>query len=275
MQIKALGTAASEGWPAIFCECETCKKARQNRGKDLRSRTSYLINGELLVDLGPDIYFHDTKYGFFTQNLKTIVITHTHEDHYNPDEFFNRCQYMSIVKKNIDLVGTEQVFSKFENYTGKTLDKARLRKNIIVPWETIKVNGIEIIALRAAHQTRFQETCLNYVFIHNNKSILIANDTGWWDDETWEFVRRFKFNIAFIDSTVGLNYKKYRTGHMSADIVVEFRDRLNELGCIDDKSKVYANHFSHNGGGSHAELCNFFEPQGIGVAFDGIKVDID
>ena len=29
MKIKYLGTAAAEGVPAIFCNCETCKEARK------------------------------------------------------------------------------------------------------------------------------------------------------------------------------------------------------------------------------------------------------
>ena len=29
MKIQYLGTGAAEGIPAIFCECDTCKKARE------------------------------------------------------------------------------------------------------------------------------------------------------------------------------------------------------------------------------------------------------
>ena len=27
MKVRFLGTAAAEGWPAVFCNCENCKKA--------------------------------------------------------------------------------------------------------------------------------------------------------------------------------------------------------------------------------------------------------
>ena len=33
MKIKYLGTAAAEGITAVFCECETCKKAIELGGK--------------------------------------------------------------------------------------------------------------------------------------------------------------------------------------------------------------------------------------------------
>ena len=36
----------------------------------------------------------------------------------------------------------------------------------------------------------------------------------------------FKFDAIFVDSTIGLNYKQYRTWHISADTVVEFCNKL-------------------------------------------------
>ena len=32
------------------------------------------------------------------------------------------------------------------------------------------------------------------------------------------------------------------------------------------------NHFSHNGNAMHAELCDFFEPKGIVVGYDGLEL---
>jgi phosphoribosyl 1,2-cyclic phosphate phosphodiesterase len=274
MHIKVLGSAAAEGWPALFCECEYCKNAKRIGGKNLRSRTSYLINGKLLVDIGPDIYLHDTRYGFFTHNLEVVIITHTHEDHYNFSEFLNRCEYMSVVSRQLALVGSEKVFSCLEEQTGKTLAAMRLAGQIIVPGQTVEAAGMAITALRANHQVGNNEVCLNYIVQDAKGSVLIANDTGWWDGETWEMVRAFKFDIVFADSTIGLNLKNYRTGHMSADVVVEFCKKLKDQGCLKQDSQVFANHFSHNGGGSHEELCRYFEPQGIGVAYDGMEVII-
>ncbi|MFA5205011.1 MAG: hypothetical protein WC708_11475 [Lentisphaeria bacterium] len=54
MQIKILGSAAAEGIPALWCECETCGQAREKGGKDIRQRASYLIDDDTMVDFGPD-----------------------------------------------------------------------------------------------------------------------------------------------------------------------------------------------------------------------------
>ena len=34
MKFRYLGTAASEGWPALFCNCEYCLKAKKARRKE-------------------------------------------------------------------------------------------------------------------------------------------------------------------------------------------------------------------------------------------------
>ncbi|MBQ8533797.1 MAG: hypothetical protein IJ462_03090 [Clostridia bacterium] len=52
MKIKYLGTAAAEGIPALFCQCETCEKARKTG--IIRSRAQAIIDDCILLDFGPD-----------------------------------------------------------------------------------------------------------------------------------------------------------------------------------------------------------------------------
>jgi hypothetical protein len=59
MQVKILGTAAAEGWPAIFCACPTCLKAREVRGKNIRSRASARFSPRHQIDLPPGVWYHE------------------------------------------------------------------------------------------------------------------------------------------------------------------------------------------------------------------------
>ena len=86
MRIRVLGSAAAEGWPALFCECEGCRKARANGGKDLRRRTAYLIDDDTLVDIGPDVYSATLEYGIDSSKFRRLLITHSHTDHLTPRE---------------------------------------------------------------------------------------------------------------------------------------------------------------------------------------------
>lgn len=49
MKLQYLGTAAAEGIPAAFCTCPVCKHARQEKGREIRSRSQMLLDGELLI----------------------------------------------------------------------------------------------------------------------------------------------------------------------------------------------------------------------------------
>ena len=53
MKLKYLGTAAAEGLPGIYCECDNCKKSRKLGGKNIRSRSQALIHPMMAEDETP------------------------------------------------------------------------------------------------------------------------------------------------------------------------------------------------------------------------------
>ena len=44
MKIKYYGTSAGAGIPEIFCNCRVCNYARENKGKDIRTRSQAVID---------------------------------------------------------------------------------------------------------------------------------------------------------------------------------------------------------------------------------------
>lgn len=44
MQFQYLGTAAAEGWPAVFCRCKYCLEAQRLGGKNIRTRSQAIVN---------------------------------------------------------------------------------------------------------------------------------------------------------------------------------------------------------------------------------------
>ena len=55
MKLHFYGTGASEGVPAIFCECAYCKKIRALGGKNYRLRTCAQVDENLLRRLGINV----------------------------------------------------------------------------------------------------------------------------------------------------------------------------------------------------------------------------
>ena len=73
MKIKYLGTAAAEGIPAVFCECETCKKAIELGGKNIRTRSQAIIDDKLLIDFPADTYIHSLQYRIMLSDIKNCM----------------------------------------------------------------------------------------------------------------------------------------------------------------------------------------------------------
>ena len=118
------------------------------------------------------------------------------------------------------------------------------------------------------------ETAFVYVLSRGGRNLLIGNDSGYFFDTTWDLLRGVKLDAAVLESTGNLRYPDNRNYHMGCNVTVEARDRLIEMGCLAKDAPVYVTHFSHNGGGSHQALEQFFGPRGITVAYDGLSVEI-
>ena len=66
MKLQYLGTAAAEGIPAVFCECENCIKSKENGGRNIRTRSQALIDDCILIDFPQDTYNKKLSYNSFT-----------------------------------------------------------------------------------------------------------------------------------------------------------------------------------------------------------------
>ena len=116
MKIKILGSAAAEGWPALFCECECCKIARQRMGKDLRRRTAYLLNDDILVDFGPDAYWQVIQFEIDLLKVGAIFYTHSHSDHCNPSNSSGIERLLASIRTR-DIFGNQTTLNKSRIYS--------------------------------------------------------------------------------------------------------------------------------------------------------------
>jgi phosphoribosyl 1,2-cyclic phosphate phosphodiesterase len=275
MKLKILGSAAAEGIPALWCECKTCENSLKKGGKNIRRRTSYLIDDDTIIDFGPDIFYQMMSFNIDLSRIKRIIFTHSHSDHLNPVDLEFRRKGLSLVSSSINVFANSTVLEKIIAQTGESFDALKI---VPVPLDNTPKfidEDLEIYALPAFHCLDSSEQAFNYVIGRNSKYILIANDTGWWHDVSWEKIKDFKLSAAIIECTMGIDPLNINSkiGHLGANISIDFRDKLCELGAVSDITRVYVNHFSHNGKALHEDLCDFFEPYGIGVGYDGLCLD--
>lgn len=275
MEIQYLGTAAAEGWPALFCDCPVCRKARVLGGKDLRTRTQAMIDGTLLIDFPPDTYTHALNYGLRLGQIQHLLVTHSHMDHFFPVELIHRHEHFGHNAKGmLHVYGNEAVEKAF--YDAVLIDRFKVHplddsvKFIrLRPFEAFTAEGYHIIPVAADHDRR--ETCLVYIIEKDGKCLLYGHDTGLnLSKEAWDCIFSHKYQLVSMDATMG---KKKTDGyHMGLPNDVEFVRLLEEKGCIDAETVRVINHFSHNGEMLHADLEAFAAAHGMIAAYDGMKI---
>ncbi len=275
MEIQYLGTAAAEGWPALFCSCNICKKARELGGKELRTRTQAIVDGKLLIDFPPDTYTHALKYSLELGQIHHLLITHSHMDHFFPVELIHRHEHFGHHAEGLLYVyGNEAVEKAFydavliDRFKVHPLDEA-VRFVRLKPFEDFTADGYHIIPVPADHDKR--ETCLIYIIEKEGKCLFYGHDTGMnLSKEAWDCIFSHRYDLISLDATMGK--KQPDSYHMGLPNALAFIKLLEEKGCVCEDTVKVINHFSHNGEMTHAQLETFAEEHGMTAAYDGMKV---
>ena len=280
MKIKFLGTAAAEGIPALFCKCQTCKRARELGGKNIRSRTQAIIDDKILIDWPADAFMHMIQNNIDYADIQTLIITHIHEDHFYPKDLSTRRKWIGMLEgcSQLNVYGSADLFDQFmldvEKYQRqfpKDLPNT-VNLKIVPPYETFDAEGYSITPMRAYHGT---ENPYIYAIEKDGKALLYAHDTDIFYDEVFDFIkqRQMKFDFVTLDCTMGNRTFKYH-GHMCLDRNVTVRQRLIEIGAADEKTIFAVNHFSHNGYDVlYDDMKKIVEEKGFIVSYDGLEVE--
>jgi len=277
MKIKYLGTAAAEGWPALFCECEACRRARKLGGRNIRTRSQAIIDDTLLMDFPPDVYMHVLNEGIKLSAVDTLLVTHSHQDHFYPLDLIMRGKPYAHdpIGKVLDIYGNEAVKMLYENAVMKENDSSDLTEieqyHEIHPLDEFYTKGgYHITALAADHKKN--ENCLLYLIEKDGKCLLYANDTGWFPEKTWDRLKDKYIDLVSMDCTFGMGYCE--SNHMGMINNWDVKQKMLQLGCADQETKFVCTHFSHNTNLMHEEFETEAVKYGFLVAYDGFEVEV-
>lgn len=277
MKIKILGTAAAEGWPGLFCGCESCQRARQAGGKNIRSRSGALIDDDIKIDFGPDTYHHVLTHGLDLGKVKHLIMTHAHSDHFTAAELEYRYPPFAHLNDHqapvLQVWGNQTVLSRIEQIIGGHQERYdRYKLNPLTAFTPASLDDTTVTPLKADHDQ--SQDCFIYVIERNGKRILYGHDTGFFPEETWDYLEQNApyLNLVLLDCTFG--GEPGDRGHMGKDACVAVQERLLQIGCADEQTTFVATHFSHNGKLLHHELERVFAPHRFVVAYDGITFQL-
>ncbi|WP_028550562.1 MBL fold metallo-hydrolase [Paenibacillus sp. UNC451MF] len=266
MKLHFLGTAAAEGWPGLFCRCEHCNKAKQLGGKNIRTRSSVLIDDTFKVDFPPDSYYHMLRDNIDMAAVEHLFITHTHTDHLHAADLEKRSPVCAAgIDKPLHIYGHDLALQSCLRELD--LKTNRYELHLIHPFRTVQVDEeTRVTPLLADHDKR--QTCLLYFIEKRGKALLYGNDSGWFPQETWDWLEGKSFDAAILDCTKGP--LTGRRNHMNIEAILEINIIFQDKQMLRDQGRIIATHFSHNCGMLHEDLEREFNPHGILVAFDGM-----
>ena len=269
MKLKYLGTAAAEGFPALFCNCEYCNEARALGGKNVRTRSQSMINGDMFIDFPPDTYHHILQNNIRGDEIKYLLITHAHPDHFYIRDFYNRggayARNMTVPVLKVFCPST--VYKAFENIP-RNVEITELRA-----FETVEIGEYRVTPLPARHASG---TDAFIYMIKSDKTILYAHDTGYFYEEVFAYIEKnnIVFDMISLDCTNVDIPISDEGAHMGFANIERVLSRLCAIGAINDSTIKYVNHFSHNGRPIHHIMEERAAEYGCLVSYDGCEVII-
>lgn len=278
MKIQYLGTAAAEGIPAIFCDCENCKKSREAGNRNIRTRSQALIDDTLLIDFPADTYMHFLNYNLPLTKIKNCLITHSHSDHLYAVELLMRKKGFSHINGDNSPLVFYSDKDGFEMINGVKTEYDISAEDVLVKQiklnEEFDVDEYKVTALRAAHDEKSSPVV--YLIERDGKMIFYSNDTSEYPRESMEYLKTLKkpIDLISLDCTEACNDATY-VGHLSLARCIELRKTLLEIGAADEHTVFILNHFSHNGKNVvYDEFVKIAAEYNFDVTYDGMVVEL-
>lgn len=267
MKVHLLGTGGADGIPSFFARSEFSDKARQLAGKDIRTRSGAVVDETLKIDFGPDTFAQSAAQGVDPSRWTDILVTHSHFDHFDAG-LLQYClpPFVTEAEPVPAIHGNGEVRKLLRSAIGDLLPFKPLESFV-----TETAGGFAVTPIRAYH--KLEEDSLNLIIERDGRRLLYACDTGVYQEETWSFLKGTLLHAVVLECTDGFNPSDY-WGHLSCDEVIAVTNRLRELACLDEDSKVITSHHAASGMATHAELCDYLEPHGINVGYDGMTFEV-
>lgn len=284
------GTGASEGIPNPFCDCEMCNHARKYSGRNIRKRSCFRVGKDLMIDMGPDIFSQALLYGSL-RDIEHVLITHTHDDHFNFEALGLIMMATVHRHKPIHFYLTERAYDYIEELRNSPIafggDLRRMESqglyyfHLLSCFETYEIGKYKVTPVRGNHRGNMpDEKSANYLIqLPDGKKLLYSLDTGLYSEETLEFLKNAGADIWVTECTFGnLSPQEEWSAHLCVETLMEQTKRLDEKKALAPGCPVYVTHINHCHTAYHEKLQSLLDQtQGehpFTVAYDGLHIEL-
>lgn len=280
MKLKYYGTGAGYGLPEVFCDCRICRHARENGGKNIRTRSMALLDGCLAIDLSVDTFHHCAFAGLDMRKVKHVLVTHSHHDHFFTSDLFSRVRGMTepvnFYLSEASGRGVRAIVEKHKaEFAAGTRDpKAWTLAEVhtLEYFKPIEILDYKITPLPARHVKALEP--MIFVIERGEKCILWGHDTGLLLPEAAEWIKNsgLHFDLVSLDCTLRRG-EQITKSHMDLDWCIETATMLRDGGNADEHTKFILSHIGHLVDRTHDELTAEAAEYGMIAAWDGMEIE--
>jgi len=284
--MRMIGSGAAEAIPSPMCRCPVCEGARAGRGRDIRSRSCFRVSPSVQIDFGPDQFYQSVVLGNDLTTLTDLLITHTHADHFAFPELDMRAMALIGAEEPVNVyasrAGCEWLSRASAPYGYSSLTYEPCYRLVPVDYyHEFTAGGLRVLPLKGNHRGYGEgEYSVNYLIgLSDGKTLLYATDTGYFLEETFDFLRGARVDHLVVEGTFGDSpmFREGRTdGHMGCAGVLAVTRRLLGQGTLSASSRVYVTHINHKHSLTHEKMQAFYDVQNVGVpilvGYDGMEI---
>jgi phosphoribosyl 1,2-cyclic phosphate phosphodiesterase len=142
------------------------------------------------------------------------------------------------------------------------------------------VGGLTVETVKGNHTARgVDEYSINYlVAMPHGKKLLYACDTGYYTDDTWEYLSGRRVDTLILECTFAgrTDRGEFPGGHLDFPSWFKTLERMAGIGFIDERTAVYATHFNPHQGLDHFEINDRMRRSAwhATAAHDGLRIEV-
>ncbi|MEZ6067892.1 MAG: MBL fold metallo-hydrolase [Planctomycetaceae bacterium] len=248
-----MGTGTSMGVPMIGCDCAVCTSSNP---RDQRMRTGVAVHapeGTFLIDTPPELRLQLVRERIGM--AEAVIYTHAHADHILGLDDLRIFGYKR--KRSVDLYCEQRVEAAIRQTFSYAFDTTQgLHSRPDLAFQTIGTEPFELLGYRI-RPIRLMHGTLPVLGFRIN-DVAFCTDCNAIPDESWPLLEGLETLI--IDAL----FDEEHPTHFSVPQAIAVSERVRPR-------RTYFTHVSHRLG---YEATNARLPQGIELAYDGLRVDL-
>jgi len=238
---------------------------RRGNSKFWRRYCSVLINDDLLIDPGPHIYDFSSSIADpeLYSDVKNVLVSHRHADHFSNESLTKLSE-----KNKVNLFCDDFTFLHLD-------DKNIVNRIKPVLFEKIALGDYFITALPSNHAREINGAEPYHFIIEtkDEKTLFYGLDGSGFTSSEWEEMKRHKFDIMILDSTIGFRKDERVFEHNDLSMLKILTNEIYEEGLLKDGGTIFASHFSKKLMPPHLITEKILNNMGVAHTYDGLEIN--